>query len=132
MSLGEQRVGHRRAGEAELTNRGDVGFREVGVVDDVVIERGDEVEVGDALRREQAEGAGHVEARQADEGATDHRHRKQRADAHRVIKWHDAERAFAVGVQVLRDVGDGASSFGAMAARDALRFASRAGGVEHQ
>ena len=127
----EQPVGHRGAGEAELAHRAHVGRGETLVVDEVVIERRHQIEIGDLLGRDQLQRPGGVEARQADEGAADQRHRQQRAHAHGVIERHHAERAFAVAVEVLRDVGDRRGALGALAARHALRLRGGAGGVEH-
>ena len=48
-----------------------------------------------------------------------------------MIERHDAERALAVGVHVLRHMGDRGGTFGALAARHALRLRRSPGGVEH-
>src|SRR5262249_23659755 len=86
------------------------------VVQQVMIERWDEVEVGDALGRDQFERARNVETRQADEGAADQRHGQQRAHAHRVVERHGAERALVRRVEILREVGKRGGAFRAVAA----------------
>src|SRR5215471_13466670 len=73
----EQAVRHRRPREAELAHRAHIRRREPLVVQQVMIERRHEVEVGDALGRDQFERARNVETRQADEGAADQRHGQQ-------------------------------------------------------
>src|SRR5262252_8156480 len=78
----EQAVRHGRAREAELAHRAHIRRREPLVVQQVMIERWNEVEVGDALGRDQFERARNLETRQADEGAADQRHGQQRAHAH--------------------------------------------------
>ena len=48
------------------------------------------------------------------------------------IEGHDAERALAAGVQVLRDMGEGGGALGAVPAQHALRPPGRARGVEQE
>ena len=71
-----------------------------------MVERRHQVEIGDALAGNERQRALRIEPRQADERAADERHGEQRANAHRVVKRHDAQRALAAGVEVLRDMGD--------------------------
>ena len=131
LQLFQQAVGHRRAGEAEFLDRAHVARREQRMMNEVVIERRHQIEIGDALGGDQLERVGDVEAAQADESAADERHGKQRAHPHGVIERHDAERALAVGVEILRDMRDRGGALGALAPRHALRPRRGAGGVEH-
>ncbi len=117
VELLQERIGHRRAGEAELAHRGHICAREVGMIDQIVIERRHQIKVADPLGGDQVERAGNVELRQADERTADQRHSEQRADAHGVVEGRDAERALAVRVKVLRHVGDGGGPLGAVPAR---------------
>ena len=98
---------------------------------EVVIERRHQIKVGDLLGFDQLQRPRHVEAGQADEGAADQRHGEQRAHPHGVIERHDAERALARAVEILRDVGERRGALGALAARHALRLRGGAGRVEH-
>ena len=127
----QQSVGHRRAGEAELAHGSHIGLGEKLIVNEVVIERRHQIKVGDPLGRDEGERVPHLEARQADEGAADQRHGEERAHAHGVIERHDAERAFAVAVLILRDMRDRGRPLGALPARHALRLRGRARGIEH-
>ena len=72
------------------------------------------------LALDQRQRALRIEARQADERAADQRHGEQRANAHRVVERHDAERALAAAIEVLRDMGDRGGALGAVPARHAL------------
>ena len=87
----------------------------------VVIERRHQIEVCQLLGRDQFERTCDVEASQADEGAADQRHGKQRAHAHGMIERHGPERAFVLAVEVLRDMRKRRGALGALAARHALR-----------
>ena len=127
----EQAVGHRRAGKAELAHRREVGRREPLMAHEVVVERRHQVEVADLLGGDQLERARGLEARQAHEGAADQRHGEQRAHPHGVIERHDAERALAVAVEILRDMGERGGALGALAARHALRPRGGARRIEH-
>ena len=98
----------------------------------VVIERRHQVEGGDPLGLDQAERASRLEARLADEGAAHRRHGEQGAHAHGVVERHDAERALAHAVAVLRDVGECGGALGAMSPRYALAAPGGARGVEHE
>ena len=98
----------------------------------VVIERRHQVEGGDPLGLDQAERALRLEARLADEGAAHRRHGEQRAHTHGVIERHDAERALAGAIAVLRDVGQRSRTLGAMSPRYALAAPGGARGVEHE
>ena len=97
----------------------------------VVIERRHQIEIGDLLGFDQLQRPHHIEARQADERAADQRHGEQRAHAHGVVERHDAERALAGAVEILRDVGERRGAFGALAARHALRLGGGARRIEH-
>jgi hypothetical protein len=92
----------------------------------IVIKCGHQIKIGDVLGTDQLQGVFRVELRQADERAADERHREQRTNAHGVIERHDAERAFAMPIEVLRDMGYGCGAFGAMPPRHALRARCRA------
>ncbi len=98
---------------------------------EVVIERRHQIEVGDALGGDQLEGARDFEPRQTDESAADERHGKERAHAHRVVERHDAERTLVRGVEILRDVRQRGGALGAVPARHPLGPCGSAGGVEH-
>ncbi len=98
----------------------------------VVVERRHQVEVGDALALEKLERTGGVEARLAHEAAVDERHREQRAYAHGVIERHDPERALAVRVEILGDVGERGRALGAVIPGHALRAPGGARCVEHE
>ena len=128
----QQPLGHRRAGETQFAHRGDIGTCESRTPQQVVIERRHQVEGGDPLGLDQAERALRLEARLADEGAAHRRHGEQRAHTHGVIERHDAERALAGAIAVLRDVGECGGAFGAMSPRYALAAPGGARGVEHE
>ncbi len=100
-------------------------------MNEIVIERRHQIKIGDALAVDQAESMFDVETAQANKSSADQRHGEQRAHAHGVIKRHDTERVLAVGVKVLRHVGERGGTFGALAAGHALRLRRRPGGVEH-
>ena len=124
LQLLEQTVGHRRAGKAELAHRRDIGLRETRVVQQVVIERRHQIEIADRSRRQSAparvrhrNGAGTRTSPPISDIAM------QRAHPHGVIERHHAERALAVAVEVLRDMGERGGAFGALAARHALGLA---------
>jgi len=119
------------AGEAELAHRTYVGGLESLVMQEVVVERRHQIEVGQLLGRDQFERARDVEARQADEGTADQRHGKQRAHAHGVIERHCPERAFVPAVEILRDMRKRRGALGALAARHPLRACGRARRIEH-
>ena len=72
----QQPVGHRRAGEADLAHRRDVGLPEALVMHQIVIERRHQIEIADPLLLDQFQRARHLEARQAHERAADERHRQ--------------------------------------------------------
>ncbi len=127
----EQAVGHRRTGEAELAHRADVAFFEQRVMNEIVIQRRYQIKIADPLGGDQLERRCDLEAAQADEGAADERHGEQRTDAHGVVERHDAERALAVPIKILRDMRDRRGAFGGLAARHALGLGRGAGGVEH-
>ena len=97
-----------------------------------MIERRHEIEVGDALACDEVERASRVEAGQAYECPADQRHGEQRTHAHRVVERHDAKRAFAMRIEVLRHMREGGDPLRAMSPRHAFRPRGRAGGVEHQ
>ena len=101
------------------------------MVQQVMIERRDEVEIGDTLGRDQFERARNVETRQTDEGAADQRHGQQRTHAHRMVERHGTKRALVRRVEILRDVGKRGGALRALAARHALGACGRAGGVKH-
>ena len=132
VELLEQRVGHRRAGEAELAHRADVGAGKQRMMHEIVVQRRHQIEIGDPLGGDQLQRARGIELRQADERAADQRHRQQRTNAHGVVERHDAERAFAAAVEVLRHMGDRRGALGEMPPRHAFRPRCRARGVEHQ
>ena len=73
-----------------------------------------------------------IEARQADEAPVHQRHREQRTYAHRVVQRHDAERALATAVLVLRHVRKCGRALMAMPVGNALGLAGGARGVEHE
>ena len=98
---------------------------------EVVIERRHQIKIGDLFGFDQLQRPHHVEARQADERAADQRHGEQRAHPHGVIERHDAERALAGAVEILRDMGQRRGAFGALAARHALRLGGGARRIEH-
>ena len=97
-------VRHWRAGKAELAHRTSISFCKGRVVHEIVIERRHQIQIGHALGRDQSQGFGRVEPAQANKSAADKRHCQQRADTHRMVKRHDAERALAAAVKVLRDM----------------------------
>ena len=96
-----------------------------------MIERRHQIEIGDPFGLDQRQSLVDVESAQADEGATDERHRNQGAHAHGVIERHDAERSLAVGVEILRHVGDPGGALGALPPRHPFRPRGGAGRVEH-
>ena len=98
---------------------------------EVVIERRDQIEVGQLLGRDQFERARDVEAWQTDEGAADQRHGKKRAHAHGVIERHGTERALTLAVEILRDMRKRCGALGALTSRHAFRARGRARGIEH-
>jgi hypothetical protein len=128
----QQPVRHRRAGKADLPDRAGVHRSEIRMADQVVVEGRHEIEIADPLARDQPQRRTGLEARQADEGPVYKGHRQQRAHAHRVVEGHDAERALATGVQVLRDMGEGGGALGAVPARHTLRPPGRARSVKQQ
>ena len=128
----QQGVVHRRASEAEFADGRDVGGREIGMRQQVVVQRRHEVEMADLLGCYGLQRGRGIEARHADKAAVEQGQGEQRAHAHRVIQRHHAQRAFAVAVLVLRHVGERGDALGAVAARHAFRCAGRARGVEHQ
>ncbi len=93
-------------------------------------ERRREVERGEALVLDQPQRLLGVPARLADEAAADERHRHERVEAHRVVERHDAESAIAEAKPVLEHLGQTPRSIGPVRARNALRTAGRARGVE--
>ncbi len=128
----QQAIGHRCASETQLAHGAGIGRGEALVAHEIVIERRHEIEVGHALALDEGERARHVEALQADEAAIDQRHGEQRAHPHGVIKRHDAERALAAAVEVLRHMRQRRGALLAVAARHALGPPGGARRVEHQ
>ena len=98
---------------------------------EIVIKRRHQIKIGDALGGDQRQRMRDVEPAQANESAADERHGEQRAHAHGVIERHDAERALAAGVEILRHMGQRRGALGVLAARHALRPRRGAGGVKH-
>ena len=128
----DERARHRRARVGERLDRRDVVVAEPRVPDEVVVQRGGEVERRDPLALDQRERRLGVPVRLADVTAADQVHRDQRVNAHRVVERHAAERPVAVAVALVDDLGERAGAVGPVRARHALRPAGRAGGVEHQ
>jgi len=108
-----------------------IGFCKGWVVHEIVIKGRHQIEIGHALGRNQPQGFGGVKPAQANKCAADERHRQERAHAHRVIKRHDAKRALAAAVKILRDMRQSCGALGALPAWNALRPRRRAGRVEH-
>jgi hypothetical protein len=127
-----QRAGHRRACVGDRLDRGEVELATVRVGDQVVEERGREVERGDPFSLDQFERGPRVPIGLADVAAADQVHREQRVHAHRVVERHRAERPVAPAGALMDDLRECACTVGAVGARDALRPAGRARGVEHQ
>src|SRR3954451_16976209 len=128
----QQTVCHRRACETELANRGNIGFSEVLMIDEIVIKGWDEVKIGHELAFDQFKGPYRLKARQTDESARDERHREERAHAHSVVKRHDAEWALPKPVEILRDMGDRGRPFDVVAPRHPFWSRCRTARVEHQ
>ena len=128
----DQRARHRRPRVGERLDRREVEIAAPGVGDEVVEERGGEVERRDPLALDQLERGPGVPVRLADVAAADQVHRDERVDAHRVVQRHAAERPVAVAVVLVDDLREAARAVGAVRAGDALRPSGRAGGVEHQ
>ena len=76
VELLEQAIGHRGAGKAELAHRTYVGLGEALVMNEVVIERRNEIEVCDLLGGDEFERLRDLEPCQACENAADQRHRQ--------------------------------------------------------
>ena len=127
----QQGIGHRCARKAELAHRAHIRCFERRVMQEVVVERGHQIKVGDLLGGDQFKGARSLEPRQTHKRAADERHRKERAHTHGVIERHDAERAFPAAVEILRDMRDRGRPFGAMAAGHAFGSRRRTRGIEH-
>ena len=103
------------------------------MIDEIVVERRHQIEIADTLGAQSGGArAADVEMRQANERAADQRHREQRANAHGVIERHDAERALAVRVKILRHMRDRGGALGTVPAWYAFRPRGRARGIEHQ
>ena len=129
--LGERHE-HRRARVGELPHGGDVRLGELPRVHQLVEERRDQVERGQALAGDERERAGRRPVGLAHEAAVDGRHARQRMDPHRVVEGHHAERALAPGVAALERVRQRAGVVILVGARDALRPAGGARRVEDQ
>ena len=102
-----------------------------GMGDEVVEQRGGEVQGADPLLLDQAQCGSGIPAPLADEAAADERHRDHRVVAHRVVEGHHAERAVAEAIAVLHDLREPAGAFGGVRAGNALRPARGPGRVEH-
>src|SRR3989442_9628871 len=76
-----ERGQHRRARIGELLHGRDVGRRELRRVDEIVEERGDQVEGGEPLGGDPPEGAGGRPARLTDEASVDRHHAGEGVDA---------------------------------------------------
>ncbi len=72
------------------------------MVDEIVEERGCEVERADPLALDQVEGGACLPPGEGDVAAADEVHREERVHAHGVVERHHAERAVARGVPVLQ------------------------------
>ena len=128
----QQSVVHGGAGESDRAHGAEIAAGAVGMPEQVVVQRGHEVEGREALRGDRPQRRAGVELRQAHEAAVDERHGEERPHPHRVIQRHDAERALAAAVQVLRHVGDRGGPLVAMAPRHAFRPAGGPRRVQHQ
>ena len=67
--LFQEPIGHGCAREAELAHGAGVGCCKSVVVNEIVVKRRHQVQVGDLFRRDQIECLAGIEARQADESA---------------------------------------------------------------
>ena len=128
----QQRVVHRRAGEAELAYRRQVRAALLRLRQQVVIQGRHQVQVRYLFGGDRGQCRDRIEFRLAHEAAIDQRQCQQRAHAHGVIQRHHAEGAFAIAIAVLRHVRERRHALGALPARHALGFAGGARGVEHQ
>ena len=128
----DERARHRRARVGDRLDRAQVVLAELRMGDEVVVERGREIERGDPLALDQLERGAGVPVRLADVAAADQVHRDERVDAHRVVERHAAERPVAVAVALVDDLREAACAVGAVRARHALRLPGRPRGVEHQ
>src|SRR3990172_5400536 len=70
-------------------------------MDEIVVERGDEVERGEPLRLDERERPARAPVRLADEAAVHRGHARQRVDPHGVVERDDAEGALAPPVAAL-------------------------------
>jgi len=73
----QQPVRHGRAGKAELCDRAGVASSEIGVADQIVVQRRHEIKAGDPLARDVPQCRRRAEVMLADERAVDERHRQQ-------------------------------------------------------
>src|SRR3990167_3923322 len=101
-------------------------------MDEVVVERGDEVERGEPLRLDERERPARAPVRLADEAAVHRGHARQRVDPHGVVERHDAERALAPLVAALDHVGERARVVVPMGPWHALRSSRRPRGIEDE
>ena len=100
--------------------------------DEVVEQRGREVERRDPLLLDQAQRLGGIPASLRDVAPADRVHREQGVDPHRVVERHHSERAIGVEVAVLERLAEAAGPVGRMAARHSLRPPGRARRVEEE
>ena len=127
-----QTVAHRCTGKADFLHTGDSLASKGRVFDEHVVERRHQVQVADLFPLDGMQRGFHVKLRHTDEMSVDQRHGQQRTYAHGVVKRHDAQRALALAVKVLRYVGNRSSAFATVPTGHALGLAGGSGGVQQQ
>ena len=101
-------------------------------IDEVVEQGRSEVQRCDRMLLDQEQGLARIPARLRDVASPDEVHGEERVDAHRVVERHHPEGAIAAAVSMVERLTEAAGPVGGVGARDALRAAGRAGGVEEE
>ena len=128
----DEHARHRRAGIGQRAHAGDVARALALLRDQIVEERRREVQRGQPLALDGVQRGARAELGLAAEHPAARARREQGAHAHGVVERHDAERAVAGTQLELDELRERRRALGAVRARDALRLAGRARGVEHQ
>src|SRR5437870_7810757 len=117
IQLLEQPVRHRSAGKAQLSDARNIRRGELAVMDEVMIKRRHEIEIGNFFRLDDGERFAGVVARKTNESATNQGHRDQGSYPHRVIQRHHPKRPLAAAIEVLRNMSNRGGALGTMATR---------------